>query len=233
MYAIYFPFFFFLSFFFFLRKIRILFPYLLYCVLVSAHWISVVRMDSLFVLRRPSGCGSRTLECSGSVDAGRGLSCSGAYGILVPQPEIEPTHVPCITRWLLNHWTTREVLIYFITSSPIDRHFRISGFVNNATGRPAGKGHAVHSSILAWRIPWTEESGGYSQGCHKGVKDNLVTNNNSNVLTTILFTVLGVFLVVCFSFLLFALLSCDLMIVFSVTSDSFLFCVCIYYKFLV
>ena len=25
---------------------------------------------------------------------------------------------------------------------------------------PLGKGMATHSSILAWRIPWTEESGG-------------------------------------------------------------------------
>ena len=26
-------------------------------------------------------------------------------------------------------------------------------------GRPLEKGMATHSSILAWRIPWTEESG--------------------------------------------------------------------------
>jgi len=25
---------------------------------------------------------------------------------------------------------------------------------------PLGKGMATHSSILAWRIPWTEEPGG-------------------------------------------------------------------------
>ena len=25
---------------------------------------------------------------------------------------------------------------------------------------PLGKGMAAHSSILAWRIPWTEEAGG-------------------------------------------------------------------------
>ena len=25
---------------------------------------------------------------------------------------------------------------------------------------PLGKGMAIHSSILAWRIPWTEEPGG-------------------------------------------------------------------------
>ena len=26
---------------------------------------------------------------------------------------------------------------------------------------PLGKGLATHSSILAWRTPWTEEPGGY------------------------------------------------------------------------
>ena len=24
-------------------------------------------------------------------------------------------------------------------------------------GRSSGEGHAIHSSVLAWRIPWTEE----------------------------------------------------------------------------
>ena len=27
-------------------------------------------------------------------------------------------------------------------------------------GYPLGEGMATHSSILAWRIPWTEEPGG-------------------------------------------------------------------------
>ena len=27
-------------------------------------------------------------------------------------------------------------------------------------GRPPGEGMATHSSVLAWRIPWTEEPGG-------------------------------------------------------------------------
>ena len=27
-------------------------------------------------------------------------------------------------------------------------------------GRSSGEGNATHSSILAWRIPWTEEPGG-------------------------------------------------------------------------
>ena len=28
------------------------------------------------------------------------------------------------------------------------------------SGRSPGEGNATHSSILAWRIPWTEEPGG-------------------------------------------------------------------------
>ena len=28
------------------------------------------------------------------------------------------------------------------------------------SGRSPGEGMATHSSILAWRIPWTEETGG-------------------------------------------------------------------------
>ena len=33
--------------------------------------------------------------------------------------------------------------------------------------RSPGEGNATHSSILAWRIPWTEEPGGYSPWGHK------------------------------------------------------------------
>ena len=32
---------------------------------------------------------------------------------------------------------------------------------------PLEKEMATHSSILAWRIPWTEEPGGYSPKGHK------------------------------------------------------------------
>ena len=38
---------------------------------------------------------------------------------------------------------------------------------------------ATHSSMLAWRIPWTEESGGYSTWVRKGVRHKVVTNNNN------------------------------------------------------
>ena len=32
---------------------------------------------------------------------------------------------------------------------------------------PLEKGMTTHFSILAWRIPWTEEPGGYSPWGHK------------------------------------------------------------------
>ena len=34
-------------------------------------------------------------------------------------------------------------------------------------GDPREEGMATHSGILAWRIPWTEEPGGYSPWGHK------------------------------------------------------------------
>ena len=43
---------------------------------------------------------------------------------------------------------------------------------------PLEKDMATYSSILAWRIPWTEEPGGlYSPWGHKRVGHNLVTEN--------------------------------------------------------
>ena len=32
---------------------------------------------------------------------------------------------------------------------------------------PLEKGMAIHSSIIAWRIPWTEETVGHSPWAHK------------------------------------------------------------------
>ena len=40
---------------------------------------------------------------------------------------------------------------------------------------PLGEEMAIHSSILAWRIPWTEEPGGYSLW-HCRVRHNQETN---------------------------------------------------------
>ena len=41
------------------------------------------------------------------------------------------------------------------------------------------KGMATHCSILAWKIPWTEEPGGYSPWGQKAVGYDLVTKQLS------------------------------------------------------
>ena len=40
---------------------------------------------------------------------------------------------------------------------------------------PLGKGMATHSSILAWRIPWTEEPGGLQSMGSQRVGHDLAT----------------------------------------------------------
>ena len=66
-------------------------------------------------LRAFSSCGERRLlsHCydlslwgMGSVVVAHRLSCPEACGIFLDQ-ELNP--IPCIGRWILNHWTTREV----------------------------------------------------------------------------------------------------------------------------
>ena len=37
------------------------------------------------------------------------------------------------------------------------------------SGRSPGKGMTTHSSILAWRVPWTEEPGGLHSTGSQGV----------------------------------------------------------------
>ena len=51
------------------------------------------------------------------------------------------------------------------------------------SGRSPEKGMASHSSVLAWRIPWTEETGGLqSKGLQRGRHD-LVTNTTMCIST--------------------------------------------------
>ena len=50
---------------------------------------------------------------------------------------------------------------------------------------PLEKGMAIHSSILAWRIPWTEEPGGLQFVGSQRVGHNWVTNARSPVFSTI------------------------------------------------
>ena len=50
---------------------------------------------------------------------------------------------------------------------------------------PLEKGTAAHSSILAWRIPWTEEAGGLRSRGSQKVRHNWVTNTHTYTHTHI------------------------------------------------
>ena len=47
---------------------------------------------------------------------------------------------------------------------------------------PLEKGMATHSSMLAWKIPWTEESGGLqSMGCKESDTTEQLTHTHKDV----------------------------------------------------
>ena len=54
------------------------------------------------------------------------------------------------------------------------------------SGRPPGKGMAMHSSVLDWRIPWTEEPGRLQPMGSQRVRHDLVTESQQQ--QTVLFT---------------------------------------------
>ena len=49
---------------------------------------------------------------------------------------------------------------------------------------PLEKGVATHSSILAWRIPWTEDSGGLQSLGSQRIGHDCVTNTSFSFLIT-------------------------------------------------
>ena len=88
------------------------------------------------------------------------------------------THVPCVGRWILNHWTTREVQVCIFKKRWRGKHSVLLAsqgvtISQHDFGRKEGicqikvlflfvleKEMATHSSLLSWRIPWMEEPGG-------------------------------------------------------------------------
>ena len=83
--------------------------------------------------------------------------------------------ISCIGRWFLYHWATWEnpyIHTHIHTFCVIFGASLIAQLVKNlpavqetlfwSLGQedPLEKGMAIHSSILAWRIPWMEEFGG-------------------------------------------------------------------------
>ena len=79
-----------------------------------------------------SSCGVQASHCAG-------FSCCGALapghtGLVAPWHvgsswTGDQTHVPCISRWILNHWTTGEVLIHVFIHGSVHTSIPISQFI--------------------------------------------------------------------------------------------------------
>ena len=81
-----------------------------------------------------------------------------ARGILVSWLGMEPTP-PALVAQSGNHWTTSLRLIVLrimVKNLPTNQETWVP-FLGRED--PLEKGMAIHSSIPAWRIPWTEEPG--------------------------------------------------------------------------
>ena len=92
--------------------------------------------------------------------------CHTACRGLVPQPRVKP--VPhAVAPSSPNHWTAGEFLSFRSSSWA----FLVAQLVENPPAMqetwfwedPLEKGKATHSSILAWRIPWTLQSMGVTK----------------------------------------------------------------------
>ena len=81
-----------------------------------------------------------------------------------PKDQICISYFSCVGRWILYllspvfYWSSQVVLVE--KNQPAN-----AGDIGDVgsipgSGRSPGEEHGTHSSILAWRIPWTEESGG-------------------------------------------------------------------------
>ena len=106
-----------------------------------------------------------------------------ACGILAPQPGAEPaplalegeilTSRPVEKSLQLMFWVSSALVAQIVKNLPATQLIQVQllGCEN-----PLEKGMATLSSILAWRIPWTEEPGGlWSMGSQR-VRHIWVTN---------------------------------------------------------
>ena len=109
----------------------------------------------------------------------------------LPPPHPQPLSL------LFIHW--KNQLWYFLQTVSVFKHYLLFGaspvsqMVKNLTTMqetqvwspywedPLEKGMATHSSILAWRIPWTEESSGLQSMGSQRVRHNWVTKHTHSV----------------------------------------------------
>ena len=80
------------------------------------------------------------------------------------------------TSWLPLRKTLLRELGFSVVKNPLVNAGDIKDVVQSLGQEdPLEEGMAAHSSVLAWRIPWTEETGGYSPQCRTELNTTAVT----------------------------------------------------------
>ena len=80
------------------------------CVLVAAHRISsFCHAGSFVVVCKLSVCIKWALECSVAAAC---VSLTTLFHLDLSSLIRDQTHVPCIERWIINYWTTKEVPLH-------------------------------------------------------------------------------------------------------------------------
>ena len=88
------------------------------------------------------------LQSTGSVVTGHWLICS-AVGSSQTRNQ---THVPCITRWILNHWTPREALFFPLGDD--------NALLQVPSSLGMGRGVQPALSTVPTATPWSTEREG-------------------------------------------------------------------------
>ena len=104
---------------------------LLQCTDFSLQWL-------LLLQRSGSGAhGLQQLRLTGSRAWAQQLWCTGLPALqhVGSSQTRDQTYVPCIDRWILNCWTTREVHIYLFQLVFLFPSFPISGFLDSSVGK--------------------------------------------------------------------------------------------------
>ena len=91
-------------------------------------------------------------------------STSGTFACDV-QGYLSPPTRKLSSHWLVEKWSSVCIGLSFLSGSGVKNLPAKAGDTGDAgsisgSGRSPREGMATHSSILAWRIPWTEDPGG-------------------------------------------------------------------------
>ena len=114
--------------------------------------------------------------------------CSQMWYTLLPKPKRPIKHsAPLLSAGNSRYTRASQVALVGKNSAASAGDLRDTGSIPGS-GRSLEEGMATHSSILCWRIPWTEEPGGLSPWGHKESDTTEVTAHMHSWFNNVAYT---------------------------------------------